>query len=119
MAGTEHVLYGFIMALAKKTAKPYKATSIPASLSLLCPTAALLVSPFTSFSSPSTVKMEGRRSNRSIDTKPARRPFIIDSVSARGKLPTYDGLRDVNLRAYFSNKGRRKVLVKAGLVRST
>jgi len=60
--------------------------------------------------------MEGHKSNRSIDTKPARRPFVIDCVSARSKLPTYDGLRDVNLRAYFSNKGRRKVLVKAGLV---
>ena len=69
--------------------------------------------------SSARIKMEGRQSNRSIDTKQARKPFVIDSVSSRSKMQAYDGLRDVNLRGYFSNKGRRKVLVRAGLVRPT
>ena len=69
---------------------------------------------------PRTIYMEARKSNRSLDAvKPEKKPFVIDSVSVSSKMPEYNGLKDANLRAYFSSKRKRKLLQKVGLVGPT
>lgn len=58
------------------------------------------------------------RGHRSADgIKPMLRPpFVLDSNSMQSRLPHYNGLRDTNLRTFFSSKRRRKLLVKVGLL---
>lgn len=58
--------------------------------------------------------MEVRRAYRSAEgLKPA---FVLDSLSLRSRLQPYNGLQDLNLRTYFANQRRRKLLVRVGLI---
>ena len=58
----------------------------------------------------------GHRSADAITVKQPRPPFFLDSNSVYSRLPEYNGLRDYNLRSYFSSKHRRRILIKAGLI---
>ena len=42
--------------------------------------------------------------------------FKLDCVSVSSRLPEYNSLKDSNLAAFFSNKGRRKLLYQNRLI---
>jgi hypothetical protein len=61
--------------------------------------------------------MEVRRAYRSAEGLKATKPaFVLDSLSMQSRIMPYNGLQDFNLKTYFSNKRRRKLLVKVGLI---